>query len=215
MSKNKSDKGSVNKGDDNKGSGEKIGIYIFRKDLRIKDNRGLIKFNEIVSTIIPIFIFDPNQAVRNNKNKDYFSYPALQFLCESVIELRDDINNATGKLHIFKGHPWKVVESIIEELKKKKKQFCFGMNEDYTEYSLYRDNLIIDVCNNNDIDIYTNNDDYTLISADYLLRDKENSLPLTVFLFLNRHDFIIIKIFKIKVMSICSIDYLFHNCIIF
>lgn len=160
-----------------RGDSDKIGIFIFRKDLRIKDNRGLIKFNEIVSSIIPIFIFDPNQAVKNNKNKDYFSYPALQFLCESVVELRSDISTVDGKLHIYKGYPWKVVESIIDELKKKKKQFCFGMNEDYTEYSLYRDKLIIDVCNKNDIDIYTNNDDYTLISADYLLRDKENNLP--------------------------------------
>lgn len=103
----------------------KIGIYIFRKDLRIKDNRGLIKFNEIVSTIIPIFIFDPNQAVKNTKNKDYFSYPALRFLCETVVELRDDMSDADGKLHIFKGYPWKVVESIIEELKKKEKAILF------------------------------------------------------------------------------------------
>ena len=156
---------------------KKIGIYIFRKDLRIKDNRGLIKFSKLVSSIIPVFIFDPHQAIRNNKNKDYFSYPALRFLCESIIELEGDIKSAGGKMYIYMGSPWKVVESIIEELKKKGKDFCFGMNEDYTEYSLYRDNLIIDECNKNDIDIYTNDDDYTLLSSQYLLRDADNKIP--------------------------------------
>ena len=37
-----------------------IGFYIFRKDFRIKDNRGLIKLSEKVKFIIPIFIYDIN-----------------------------------------------------------------------------------------------------------------------------------------------------------
>ena len=42
-------------------SNPEVGFYIFRKDLRIKDNRGLIKLSEKVKFIIPIFIFDINQ----------------------------------------------------------------------------------------------------------------------------------------------------------
>ena len=34
----------------------KQGIFIFRKDLRIEDNRGLIKLSEKCKEIIPIFI---------------------------------------------------------------------------------------------------------------------------------------------------------------
>ena len=36
-----------------------LGIFIFRKDFRIEDNRGLNKLNEISKEILPIFIFDP------------------------------------------------------------------------------------------------------------------------------------------------------------
>ena len=38
----------------------KIGIYIFRRDLRLKDNIGLLKLQSEVDIIIPIFILDKN-----------------------------------------------------------------------------------------------------------------------------------------------------------
>ena len=48
-----------------------IGIFIFRRDLRVEDNRGLIKLSESCKNIIPIFIFDPYQADLNSNNKNY------------------------------------------------------------------------------------------------------------------------------------------------
>ena len=47
------------------------GIFIFRRDLRIVDNQGLILLSENCKEIIPIFIFDPNQIKKTqtiNKN---------------------------------------------------------------------------------------------------------------------------------------------------
>lgn len=46
-----------------------IGIFIFRRDLRIEDNRGLIKLSTNCKNIIPIFVFDPYQADINSKIK--------------------------------------------------------------------------------------------------------------------------------------------------
>ena len=63
-----------------------IGFYIFRKDLRTIDNRGLIKLSEKVDFIVPIFIFDEYQIAKTEKNKTYLSYPAVRFLCESVCD---------------------------------------------------------------------------------------------------------------------------------
>ena len=74
-----------------------IGIFIFRKDLRIIDNRGLIKMSEKVNKIIPIFIFDPYQVEININTKNYLSLPALKFLCESVISLGNDLKNYLSK----------------------------------------------------------------------------------------------------------------------
>ncbi len=77
-----------------------VGFYIFRKDLRIKDNRGLIKLSEHVKYIIPIFIFDTNQIDININNKTYLSFPAIRFLCESFKDLYEQIKNQNG-IYIF------------------------------------------------------------------------------------------------------------------
>ena len=64
-----------------------LGIFIFRRDLRIVDNRGLIKLSEKCKYIIPIFIFDPEQIDLNARTANSLSFPALRFICESVPEL--------------------------------------------------------------------------------------------------------------------------------
>jgi len=152
------------------------GIFIFRKDLRIEDNRGLIKLSKSCNEIIPIFIFDPYQVDLNKKNKNYLSFPALRFLCESVKDLDSYLIKEKSKLNIFYGDPIKVINYLINNLKKNKKfinkTFSLGFNEDYTEYSLIRDNKIFEYCKNNHIKFITNSDDYLLCSMDLLLKDS-------------------------------------------
>ena len=53
------------------------GIFSFRKDLRIQDNRGLIKLSEFCKKIIPVFIFDSFQVDLNSKTKNYLSSSAF------------------------------------------------------------------------------------------------------------------------------------------
>ena len=140
-----------------------IGFYIFRKDLRTIDNRGLIKLSEKVDFIVPIFIFDEYQITKTEKNKTYLSYPAVRFLCESVNDLSNQIKKEKGQLYIFHGKPHTIVKNIINYLEKHNfnKSYCFGFNEDYTKYSIERDKLIEDVCVENDIPLFYNNDDYS------------------------------------------------------
>ena len=47
----------------------KIGIHIFRRDMRLPDNNALHLLSQEVDYIIPIFIFDPYQVKLNSKNK--------------------------------------------------------------------------------------------------------------------------------------------------
>ena len=46
---------------------------------------------------MPIFIFDEYQIAKTEKNKTYLSYPAVRFLCESVIDLANQINREMPK----------------------------------------------------------------------------------------------------------------------
>lgn len=155
------------------------GIFIFRKDLRIIDNRGLIKLSNSCKEIIPIFIFDPYQIDLNEKNKNYLSFPALKFLCESVNDLYNNIKNNKSQLYIFYGKPKNVVKYVLEYLLKKTqdKTICLGFNQDFTKYSIERDNIIIELCNTMNIPIIINDDDSTLCSMDLLLKDTKNNIP--------------------------------------
>lgn len=58
-------------------------LFLFRRDLRIPDNTGLIEASSASETVVPAFIFDPRQASRN----PYFSLNAFQFMIESLHDL--------------------------------------------------------------------------------------------------------------------------------
>lgn len=149
------------------------GIFIFRRDLRIQDNRGLIKLSKVSKEIIPIFIFDSNQVDLNDKTKNYLSFPALKFISESVKDLNENIG--LTKLNVFYGNPIKVIEHIINELNMNTNLLALGFNVDFTEYSLKRDAEIIKFCQKQNIDIITCDDDNTLCQMELLL--KEPNVP--------------------------------------
>jgi len=149
------------------------GIFIFRKDLRINDNRGLIKLAKECKEIIPVFIFDPYQVDLNSRTKNYLSFPALRFICEGVKDLDKSIGK-TG-LNVFYGTPVDVLKHIVKELKIDSKLLALGFNADFTEYSIKRDKLIIDFCNANNINTIVCEDDNTLCDMDLLL--KETNIP--------------------------------------
>ena len=74
-------------------------LFIFRRDLRLKDNMALNKISKI-KNVIPIFIFTPEQ-VTNNKFK---SDNAIQFMKESLHELDEELQKIGSQLHYFYGN---------------------------------------------------------------------------------------------------------------
>ena len=156
-----------------------IGIFIFRRDLRVEDNRGLIKLSESCKNIIPIFIFDPYQADLNSNNKNYISFPVLKFICESLKELYNSIKKLKSKLYIFYGKPINALLYIINSLKLSKKysesKVCVGFNEDFSKYSIERDNHIKEVMKKNNVTVLGSDDDFTLCDMSLLL--KEDKTP--------------------------------------
>ncbi len=159
------------------------GIFIFRKDLRIIDNRGLINLSKYCKEIIPIFIFDPYQVDITSKTKNYLSFPALRFLCESVIDLNENITKLKSILNVFYGNPIEVLKYIIKKIKfdksKETNKLAIGFNLDFTQYSLQRDEVIKKFCSINNIGFITMDDDNTLCSMNLLL--KEPLIPYKQF----------------------------------
>lgn len=153
------------------------GIFIFRKDLRIQDNRGLIKLSEFCKKIIPVFIFDSFQVDLNSKTKNYLSFPALRFICEGVKDLNESINKSKSKLNIFYGNPIKVIEYLIKELKLNSENTILGFNADFTLYSISRDNQISEFCKKNNIQIIINEDDNTMCNMELLLKNTNKLEP--------------------------------------
>lgn len=146
-------------------------LFIFRRDLRLSDNKGLIYAMKNCENILPIFIFTPEQIEDENKFK---SENAIQFMIESLKELDTDLQKHGSKLHIFYDDNIKILKDIVKTISVKNIVF----NMDYTPYALKRDKSIQKFCDENNITC-TQIEDYLL--ADIGTFKKSDGDPYTVF----------------------------------
>jgi len=107
------------------------GLFIFRRDLRIIDNKGLNHLQTKCKNIFTIFIFTPEQVVSN----EFRSENAILFMMESLSDLEEKIREKGGKLLFFYGDNETVIRKCITALKID--IICFNM--DCTPYSVKRD----------------------------------------------------------------------------
>lgn len=146
-------------------------IFIFRRDLRIFDNNGLIYAIKNFKNIIPIFIFTPDQIT--NKNK-YKSDNAIQFMIESLKDLDIILKGYGSKLHLFYGDNIKILGRILKILDVDNIIY----NMDYTPYAKKRDKKIKIFCESKKINCIT--------IEDYLFKkigtfNKEDGNPYVIF----------------------------------
>ncbi|ARM75614.1 cryptochrome/photolyase family protein [Acidianus manzaensis] len=125
--------------------------FIFRRDLRIYDNTGLLHAGEECEKVYPIFILDPRQV----ENNPYKSEKAVHFMYNSLKDLDLQIKENGGEgLIIFHG----IAEEVVRNLSSKIDYFY--VNEDYSPFSIKRDQ---------DIEAIANLKSY----QDYLLSSKD------------------------------------------
>lgn len=120
-------------------------IFIFRRDLRLNDNIGLINALKESKHVVPVFIFTPEQLVKNK----YKSDNAVQFMMESLEELDKDLRKQNSRLFYFFGAPHDIINKIIPKVEAD----AVYVNMDYTVYSKDRDNKISNVCKKHDIEL--------------------------------------------------------------
>ena len=76
-----------------------MNIFIFRRDLRLQDNIGVNNLIKNNKKILHIFIYDKKQI--DKENNQYFSNKCVQFLAESLLSLKTNIEANNGKLFFF------------------------------------------------------------------------------------------------------------------
>lgn len=129
------------------------GIFIFRRDFRIKDNTSLIELSKKAQNIYPIFIFTPGQIGKRNR---FRSNNAIQFMVESLKSLYQESGK---KLTFYYGEN----DSIISRLLRSNPNIGFiGYNRDYTPYSKKRDTKIERIAKRNNVEVVSV-DDYTIV----------------------------------------------------
>jgi len=113
-------------------------LFLFRRDLRLEDNTGLIFALKSSEVVIPAFIFTLEQIERNPFRSDH----CLKFMIESLKDLENQLKEKGGKLFLFKGKPEEVVSKCMRKLNIE----ALIVNRDYTPYSRQRDNKLEKVC---------------------------------------------------------------------
>ena len=132
-------------------------IFLFRRDLRLEDNTGLINASKLSSQVIPCFILDSRLLQNKNKKSNY----RLTFLKESLLDLDNQLKKKKSHLHFFYGIPEKIIKSIVTTTKSD----AVFMNKDYTPFSNNRDKKIQEICAQNKV--------RTIFSNDLLLQDPD------------------------------------------
>lgn len=145
-------------------------LFLFRRDLRLEDNTGLIFALRSSEVVIPAFIFTPEQIEKNPFRSDH----CLQFMLDSLKDLSLQLKHKEAKLFFFKGTPDEVVHKCLQELHID----ALIVNRDYTPYSQQRDNKLEKLCKTANIPFYSF-DDALLHPPEETL--KKDGTPYTLF----------------------------------
>ena len=149
-----------------------MSIFIFRRDLRLADNLGLLELQKKTKDIIPIFVFTPEQITSKNKFK---SNNAIQFMIESLLDLKQELKKRGSDLLFFQGDNLTILKRIHKTIGLEH----IGFNMDYTPYARKRDESILKWAKSQGIECHIT-EDY-LLSPEIGVLNKSDGAPYTVF----------------------------------
>jgi deoxyribodipyrimidine photo-lyase len=126
-------------------NGQSSAVFIFRRDLRLEDNTGLLAACEKYDQVIPLFCFDPRQADKDNN--EYFSENAFRFMCDSLLEVNRHLEKRGSRLHVIANKPSKALKKLLAD-KDITAVYC---NADYTPFSRKRDKQMKAICESQNV----------------------------------------------------------------
>jgi len=113
-------------------------IFLFRRDLRVVDNRGLNRARQRADTVQPLFVLDPRQLDEH----PYRSDPALAFMAVSLSELASALGAQGGRLQLRYGH----AAEVLAELVTTQSIDAVFVNRDFSAFSRVRDDELAACC---------------------------------------------------------------------
>ncbi len=112
-------------------------LFVFRRDLRLQDNTGLIQALENSKQVVTLFVVDEYLVTRWKEASH-----RLSFLSGALLRLADELAEQGGGLLIREGNPVEVVPAVAKEVGAEK----IYMNRDYAAYARRRDRQIYERC---------------------------------------------------------------------
>lgn len=144
-------------------------LFWFRRDLRLFDNAGLFNALKHETNVLPVFIFDTEIL---NKLPEYDL--RVQFIHQTLAELKDSLQKKKSDLIIEHGSPVDVFKKLLEKYPVK----AIYTNHDYEPYARARDEKIAKLCAKEKIEFKTFKDQ-TIFEKNEIVTDQEN--PYTVY----------------------------------
>lgn len=149
-------------------------LFLFHREFRLFDNTGLNAAARSGRKIVPAFIFDPIQI--DPKKNDYFCNGAVQFMCESLDDLDQNIRKLGSKMIFMHGDTVKTLDKLHKQLKFD----AIFSHEDNTPFAQKRDTAINSWAQKRGID-FVQLEDYDLYSYRDGLREGKPYLKYTPF----------------------------------
>jgi deoxyribodipyrimidine photo-lyase len=147
-------------------------VFIFRRDLRIYDNKGLIELSQRKTgrPCLPIFIFNPKQI--DGKQNKYYSNRAVQFMIQCINDLMHQ--QGLKQLQLFHGDDIAVLNVLVRAGTDIK---SINFNGDFTPYAKKRDASIQKWCDDHNIPCFITTGEYALVDPSLMKKPYQVFTP--------------------------------------
>ena len=147
-----------------------INIIWFRRDLRLRDNAGLLYALKSGLPVLPIFIFDEKILSKLEDKRD----ARVNFLHMEINKLNDELQKLGSSILVKFGKPENVWKEIISD-------YCVDTvfcNRDYEQYAIERDKTVENLLSQNGTKLKSFKDQVIFEKREIVKKDGE---PYTVF----------------------------------
>ncbi len=149
---------------------DKIALFWFRRDLRLKDNAGLYHALKCGYKVLPIFIFDKDILEKLPHKND----KRVDFIHQTLTQLNEELNQLNSGLTVLHTTPLIGFKDLIKQY-----EVCaVYTNHDYEPYANERDETIKQFLLEKGIDFKTYKDQCVFEKAEVT---KDDGKPYTVF----------------------------------
>lgn len=129
---------------------EQVAIFWFRRDLRLRDNRGLSAALRSKLKVLPIFIFDRTILDKLSDKAD----KRVDYIHQALQQLQEDLNKEGSDIRIYYGKPLAIFKELAESFDLKE----VYSNRDYEPDAIARDKAVAEWLKTQDIGFYTEKD---------------------------------------------------------